>query len=114
MQHSWRSNQWTEIDPNSFNIYHLCETTIAEPAILHGPTQALQVSARDSFQIEVMALAANVRARLLDVDASMTISLAKKFLDKLDRGVRATQQWSKTIRSPDYEASQGYKEHSSR
>ena len=68
------------------NIYHLCEATIAEPAILHGPTQAPQVSADDRLQTEAMALAANVHARLLDVDASMTIILAKKLLDMLDRG----------------------------
>ena len=53
---------------------------------MHGPTQAPQVSARDRLQTEAMALAANVHARLLDVNASMTIILAKKLLDMLDRG----------------------------
>ena len=68
------------------NIYHLCEATIAEPAILHGPTQAPQVSTDDGLQTEAMALATNVHARLLDVDTSMTIILAKKLLDMLDCG----------------------------
>ena len=66
------------------NIYHLCEATIAEPAILHGPTQPPQISAGDRLQTEAMALMANVHARLLDVDASMTIILAKMLLDMLD------------------------------
>ena len=65
-------------------MYHLCEATIAEPAILHDTTQAPQVSTDVRLQTEAMALAANVHARLLDVDASMTIILANKLLDMLD------------------------------
>ena len=68
------------------NIYHLCEATIADPAILHGPTHDPQVSADDRLQTEAMTLATNVHVRLLDVDASMTIILAKKFIDMLDCG----------------------------
>ena len=52
---------------------------------MHSPTQASQISARDRLQTETMALGGNVHARLLEIDASITIILAKKLLDMLDR-----------------------------
>ena len=69
-------------------MYHLCEATIAEPAILHDPTQAPQVSASDRLQTEAMALATSVDARFLDVGAGMTIMMRLVYLNDMTLCIR--------------------------
>ena len=62
------------------------DVQITEPAILHGPRPAPQVSTEDMRRAEAMARISDVHTRLLDMDTEMSILFAKKIQDMLDRG----------------------------
>ena len=64
----------------------VCDAEIEDPVILQGPRQDPQVPTEDRIRAEGMALAANVHARLLDLESELTVSFATKFLEVLDRG----------------------------
>ena len=91
MQHSAPcAHMFKYAGKDAFALLHLgwkvCDEIVPEPSILHGPTQVPQVSAEVMIQGEAMALAANVHARLLDVNPSTSIMFSRKFLEMLDRG----------------------------
>ena len=65
--------------------WKVCDEIVAEPLILHGPTQVPRVPAELMIQGEAMVLKASVHACLLDVSPSTSIIFSRKFLEMLDR-----------------------------
>ena len=99
IQHPWKCPITCEIAPcahlskcagrNVFDMLHpgwkVCDETVPEPSVLHGPMQVSRVPAEVMIQGEAMALVANVHARLIDVNPSTSIMFSRKFLEMLDR-----------------------------
>lgn len=75
---------------NAFAMFHpgwvVGRVPVIEPAILYGPREAPRITIEDRRRTEVVALAANLQSRLLDMDVGMAGLFVKKFHEMIDRG----------------------------